>query len=138
MTARPLRGDPGRSEPATAVGALSDAFAARDPAAALACFAPGDDIGYAGSERAETATGRAAVTALLTGVLGRDEAYSWRATSVTVHRHGTSAYVFAEADGSVRTDAGDTDTFAYRVSGLVERVGDRWLWRHCQGGEPTS
>jgi ketosteroid isomerase-like protein len=123
-----------------AVRELSDAFAARDLPAALACFAPGDDVGYAGSERAETATGRAALTALLTGVFARDEAYSWRATSVTVHEFGASAYayVFAEADGSVRTDAGGTDAFAYRVSGLVERVGDRWLWRHCHGCEPTA
>jgi ketosteroid isomerase-like protein len=124
--------------PGTAVRELSDAFAARDVTAALACFVPGDDIGYAGSERAETATGRAALTALLTDVLGRGEAYSWRATAVTVHERGASAYLYAEADGSVRTDDGDTDTFAYRVSGLVERVGDRWLWRHCHGCEPTS
>lgn len=124
--------------PAAAVRELSDAFAARDLGAALACFAPGDDVGYAGSEQAETATGRAALTALLTDVLGRDEAYSWAATSVTVHEQGTAAYVFAEADGSVRTDAGATDAFAYRVSGLVERVGDRWLWRHCHGCEPTA
>jgi ketosteroid isomerase-like protein len=124
--------------PAVAVRELSAAFAARDLPAALACFAPGDDVGYAGSERAETATGRAALTALLTEVLGRDEAYSWVATSVTVHERGATAYVFAEADGSVRTDAGVTDAFAYRVSGLVELVGNRWLWRHCQGGEPTG
>jgi ketosteroid isomerase-like protein len=124
--------------PGAAVRELSDAFAARDLPAALACFVAGDDVGYAGSERAETATGRAALIALLTAVLGRDEAYSWQATAVTVHEHGTSAYVFAEADGSVRTDAGDTEAFAYRVSGLVERVGDRWLWRHCHGCEPTA
>lgn len=124
--------------PEDAVRELSDAFAARDLPAALACFVPGDDIGYAGSEQAETASGRAALTALLTDVFARDEAYSWRATSVTVHEHGASAYVFAEADGSVRTDAGGTDAFAYRVSGLVELVGGRWLWRHCQGCEPTD
>ncbi|MGX6600578.1 nuclear transport factor 2 family protein [Micromonosporaceae bacterium Da 78-11] len=124
--------------PSTAVHALSDAFAARDLPAALACFVPGDDIGYAGSEQAETATGRAALTELLAGVLGRDEAYSWRATTVTVHEFGTLAYLFAEADGSVLGDDGTTESFPYRVSGLVERVGDDWLWRHCHGCEPTG
>jgi hypothetical protein len=37
---------------------LSAAFAGRDLGAALACFVPGDDIGYAGSEQSEQATGR--------------------------------------------------------------------------------
>ncbi len=126
------------SGPESAVQELSDAFAARDLDAALACFAPGDDVGYAGSEQAETATGRPALTALLTGVFSRDEAYSWAATAVKVHELGHAAYVFAEAEGSVRTDAGALDTFPYRVSGVVERVGGRWVWRHCHGCEPSG
>jgi hypothetical protein len=121
------------SEPLDAVRELSEAFAARDLAAALACFAPGDNIGYAGSERAESATGREALTVLLGEVFGRPEAYSWSATQTVVHQTGATAYVFAEADGR-----GGTETFPYRISGLVERVGDRWLWRHCQGAEPVS
>lgn len=123
--------------PLEAVRELSEAFAKRDVTAALDCFAPGDDVGYAGSERAETAAGRQALTALFADVFGRPEAYAWTATGGTVHRYGPSAYVFAEADGLVRTDDGDEETFPYRVSGMVELVGDRWLWRHCQGGEPA-
>jgi hypothetical protein len=126
------------SGPIDAVADLSDAFAARDLGEALACFVPGDEIGYAGSERAETAAGRDALTALLGDVFLRPEAYAWTATAATVHEYGTSAYVFAEAEGLVRTDAGETETFPYRVSGVVELVGGRWRWRHCQGGEPTS
>jgi ketosteroid isomerase-like protein len=124
--------------PIQAVTALSAAFADRDLAAALDCFVPGDDIGYAGSELTETATGRAALTELLTGVFGRDEAYSWTVTAVTVHEYGPAAYVFAEAQGLVRGDDGAADTFAYRVCGMVELVGGRWRWRHCQGCEPTD
>ncbi len=124
--------------PIEAVRDLSAAFAARDLPAALDCFAPGDDIGYAGSERAESAAGREALTALLGDVFGRDESYAWQPLSATVHEYGTSAYVFAEAEGLVRTDAGEAETFPYRVSGVVELVDGRWLWRHCQGGEPTS
>ena len=124
--------------PIEAVRELSDAFAARDLGAALGCFVPGEDIGYAGSERAETAAGRAALTTLLGDVFVRPEAYAWTPTSATVHRNGSSAYVFAEADGVVRTDAGETETFPYRVSGLVELIDGRWLWRHCLGSEPTA
>ena len=85
------------TEPLDAVRDLSDAFAARDLGAALDCFVPGDDIGYAGSERDETATGRDALTALLGKVFLRDEAYSWTVTGATVHRFGAHAYVLAEA-----------------------------------------
>jgi ketosteroid isomerase-like protein len=123
--------------PSQAVADLSAAFAARDLAAALSCFAPGDDVGYAGAGRSETAAGRAALAAPLGEGFERPEAYAWTATSVTVHEYGTAAYVFAEADGVVHTDVGETETFPYRVSGVVELVGDRWRWRHCQGGEPT-
>jgi ketosteroid isomerase-like protein len=126
------------SGPVSAVRHLSDAFAARDLTAALDCFAPGDDVGYAGSELTETATGRPALATLLAEVFQRPEAYMWAPTATTVHRYGDAAYVFAEADGMVRTDAGETESFAYRVSGVVELIGGRWLWRHCQGGEPAT
>ena len=116
---------------------LSAAFAARDVDAALACFVTDDDIGYAGSEQAETATGRDAVSALLKALFARDEAYSWRVTDARVHAYGGCAYLFAEADGRARTDAGGNVPFPYRISGVLEQDGGRWLWRHCQGGEPT-
>jgi ketosteroid isomerase-like protein len=125
------------TEPLDAVRDLGDAFAARDLDAAMACFVPGDDIGYAGSEQRESANGRDALAVLLGKVFRRDEAYGWKVAAATVHRYGAQAYVFAEADGEVRTDAGATDQFPYRVSGMVELVDGRWRWRHCQGGEPT-
>jgi ketosteroid isomerase-like protein len=124
--------------PIQAVHDLSEAFAARDLDAALACFVADDEIGYAGSERDETATDRGAVVALLSKIFSREETYSWQTTTVTIHRYGTTAYVFAEADGVVRPDDGAEENFAYRVSGLVEQVESRWLWRHCHGCEPTQ
>jgi hypothetical protein len=126
------------TEPLDAVRDLSDAFAARDLGAALACFVPGECVGYAGSERDETANGRDALTALLGKVFLRDEAYAWKTTAATVHRHGDQAYVFAEAEGEVRSDAGAVvDEFAFRVSVRVVMADGRWLWRHFQCCEPT-
>ncbi|MFF5292119.1 nuclear transport factor 2 family protein [Paractinoplanes globisporus] len=125
------------SEPLDAVIDLSDAFAARDLGAALACFVPGDDIGYAGSEQGETATGRDALTALLGRIFLRDEAYAWKITTATVHRYGAHAYVFAEADGVLTADAGEQEEFPYRLAGMVELADGRWRWRHCQGAEPA-
>jgi ketosteroid isomerase-like protein len=117
---------------------LSAAFAARDAVAALACFVTDDDIGYVGSENAETAAGRAAVEALLTRLFARDEAYSWQVTKALVREYGDCAYLFAQADGLVHTDAGDTVPFAYRISGVLENHAGLWKWRHCHGCEPAG
>jgi ketosteroid isomerase-like protein len=117
---------------------LSAAFGARDVVAALACFVTDDDIGYVGSENAENAAGRAAVEALFKQIFARDEAYSWQVTNALVRVYGDCAYLFAEADGLVHTDAGDILPFAYRISGVLEKLGDLWTWRHCHGCEPAG
>ena len=121
-----------------AVAELSAAFARRDVTAALACFVDGDDIGYAGSEHAESATGREAVAALFGQVFGRDEAYSWEVTTASVREYRDAAYVIAEADGFAHTDAGGIVPFGYRISGLLEPTAGGWRWRHCHGCEPTG
>lgn len=126
------------SGPIQAVHDLSEAFAARDLDAALGCFVPDDEIGYAGSERDEAANDRGGVAALLGKLFARDESYSWQPTTVTIHQYGPTAYVFAEADGLVRHDDETEEFFAYRLGGLVELVDNRWFWRHCQGSEPTG
>jgi hypothetical protein len=126
------------SGPIQAVHDLSEAFGARDLDAALRCFVPDDEIGYAGSERDETANDRGAVAALLGKLFAREESYSWQPTTVVIHQYGPTAYVFAEADGLLRRDDETEEFFAYRLGGLLELVDNRWLWRHCQGGEPTG
>ena len=117
---------------------LSAAFAARDVVAALACFVTDHDIGYVGSENGENAAGRTAIEALLKDLFARDEAYSWQVTNAVVREYGDGAYLFAEADGLARTDAGQTVPFAYRISGILECVGGCWKWRHCHGCEPAG
>jgi ketosteroid isomerase-like protein len=117
---------------------LSDAFAARDIAAALACFVTDDNIGYVGSEHAENAAGRAAVGALLTKIFARHEAYSWQITTVSVREYTDCAYLLAEADGLVHTDAGGIVPFPYRISGILEEHTGQWRWRHCHGCEPQG
>jgi hypothetical protein len=137
MTAPVLGGlafGPSMIGPIQAVWDLSDAFATRDLDAALACFVPDDEIGYAGSEDGETATDRAALTELLSVLFKRDETLSWEAATVTVHQYGTTAYLFADALGAALPDEG---SFAYRGSGLLEIINGRWLWRHCHGYRPA-
>lgn len=120
------------------VDGLSAAFGARDLTAALDWFVPDDDISYIGSEDGERADGRQAVTQLLGTLFARPAAYSWTVRHSTVHRHDDVAFVLVEAAGRERREDG-VDTFPYRVSGLIEQgAGGRWLWRACQGSEPTT
>jgi uncharacterized protein (TIGR02246 family) len=120
------------------VDRLGRAFLSRDVEGALACFVPDDDITYVGSEAGECATGRDAVRALLTGLFARPAAYTWQATSVTVHSLAGGAFVIAEADGAEHTDDGKVEPFPYRITGLLSRRGSgAWLWRAVQGSEPT-
>jgi len=128
--------EPSGASIVAAADRLSAAFAARDVAAALACFVTDDDIRYSGSEHAENAAGRAAVEALLTKVFARDEAYSWQITTASTREYTDCAYLFAEADGLLRTDAGGLVPFPYRISGILELHSGRWRWRHCHGCEP--
>jgi ketosteroid isomerase-like protein len=121
------------------VDRLGRAFLDRNVEAALACFVPDDDITYFGSEPDESATGREAVRALLAGLFARDEAYTWQATSATIHTLPGAAFVIAEADGAARAADGTVEPFPYRITGLLSRRSSgAWLWRAVQGSEPTS
>ncbi|GAA4255248.1 YybH family protein [Dactylosporangium darangshiense] len=120
------------------VDRLGHAFLTRDVEAALACFVPDDDITYVGSEAGESATGRDAVRALLTGLFARPEAYGWQTTSATVHSLPGAAFLIAEADGAEHAADGTVEPFPYRITGLLSRRSSgAWLWRAVQGSEPT-
>lgn len=120
-----------------AAEALSNAFDSRDLGAVLECFADGDQVTYVGSQPGELAVGRAAVVELMADLFGRPEAYSWQLTEPVVWTHGDVAGLFSEAVGRARGVDG-TQEFAYRLTGSLERVNDRWRWRICHGSEPTS
>ena len=128
------------------VDGLGDAFASGDVAMVLRCFAADGDVLYAGSEASEVAVGAAALTSLLEDLFARDERYSWRCGAVHVLRlplgatGGALVAVVAEATLTLNPVGGgapNEDDLPYRVSGLLEKQGDGWAWRVCQGAEPA-
>ncbi|MFB9413940.1 YybH family protein [Dactylosporangium matsuzakiense] len=121
------------------VDRLGEGFLARDLEGVMACFVPEDDITYVGSEAGESATGRAAVRELLAELFARPAAYTWQATSATVHTLPGGAFIIAEADGAEHTADGTVEPFPYRITGLLSRRNSgAWLWRAVQGSEPTQ
>lgn len=120
-----------------ALHALSDGFAARDVDRCLACYTSHPDISYLGSETEEVAHGRRAVRALLTELFRRPEAYSWHATTVTMHAAGDLLHVTAEATGLISGDDGSRQPFPYRLSGLLQPNSGKLRWRVIVGAELT-
>ena len=129
-----------------AVDRLGSRFRQADVDAVLAEFAPTGEVVYAGSEHGEVAVGRAALRALLVGLLDREERYSWRAGEVHEVVTEDSIHLVAEAELTVHVPDEATgwrpeQRVPYRLSGVLERVPGPgptvWRWRLCQGSEPV-
>ena len=123
------------------VDALGAAFESGDVRAVLQCFAADGDVLYAGSEAGEIAVGKAELRDLLGELFAREERYSWRSGTTHVLANPTGAVLVADALLAIHAVADGAVIEAevpYRISGLVEQApGGRWVWRMCQGAEPT-
>jgi len=122
------------------VNAFGEAFKSGDLTAVLQCFAADGDVLYAGSEADEVAIGAAALTSMLEELFARDERYSWHSDTVHVLACASGALVVADAPLTVHAieDGAAIETgLSYRISGLLEPAHGRWVWRMCQGTEPT-
>lgn len=123
------------------VETLGAAFKSGDVTTVLRCFAADGDVLYVGSEADEVAVGAAALESLLMELFARDERYSWSTGTAHVLACASGALVVAEAALAVHavSDGTTIETdVPYRVSGLLEEEHGRWVWRMCQGSEPTA
>ena len=121
----------------TALAELSSAFRDQDVDRLLSLFSERPEVTYAGSELGECATGPADLAALLTRVLGRDEAYAFDLPDVRVADLGDALSVLAEGTGTAHTPAGEPETLPSRVTGVLVSERGRWSWLLLVGGEPV-
>ena len=122
---------------------LGRAFEAGDADAVLRQFCPDGPVLYAGSEVGELAAGHEGLRSLLADLFARDERYSWLSDEVRVVPCGTAVSLLADVTLLVRPYADGeledvTERVPYRISGALERVGEFWRWRLCEGSEPTE
>lgn len=103
----------------------------------LAEFAPGDDFLLIGSESGEVAAGRQALEAFFARIFARKTTFSWEWDRVDVSHAGNIAWFFAEGR-VILTTAHEQRKAPYRISGVLERHGGRWLWRQYHGSEPVA
>ena len=103
-----------------------DRIDAKDPAGAAACFTEGGVGDYWGEE-----TGRAAITARLTGILARFQATSHHLTNVLIELNGERASAMSYVYAFHRKAA---DSSAMHVWGRwvdrLEKVDGQWLFAH--------
>ena len=103
----------------------------------LAEFAPGNDVRLIGSDAGEVAIGQQEISEFFTRLFASARNFLWEARSVEESRAGDIAWFFADGQMTVESAAG-VKKFPYRIGGVLERVGDRRLWRQYHGSEPVA
>jgi hypothetical protein len=87
--------------------------------------------------RGEIATGAQEIGEFFTRIFARTSTFSWKSRRISVSQAGGIAWFFA--DGQMTVDSAEGQAKApYRISGVLERIGDQWLWRQYHGSEPVT
>lgn len=115
---------------------FNDLVSARD-FQVLAEFAPRDQVLLIGSEAGEIASGRGEIESFFKRVFAKEQTYSWDWDRIDVSHADNLAWFFADG-WVVCSTATEVRRMPYRVTGVLERYGDRWLWRQYHGSEPAA
>ena len=99
----------------------------------MACFTDDAEVALFGSEVIDTAIGAEAVRAHLAEVFARPYRILFDLQPGKVSAHGNVAWL--TADGSVRRSTDDVLN-PYRISAVLERRKQQWLWQLFSGSEP--
>lgn len=115
---------------------LNELLLRRDPAI-VEEFTRDDDALLVGAQAPDRARGRAELAAFFGREFERPEAlsFSWREVEVAVR--GDVAWLHAEGELIRHGDEGDRRE-PYRLTGVLEQHGGKWLWRLFHGAQPSA
>jgi SnoaL-like domain len=99
----------------------------------MACFTEDADVALFGSELSDTSLGAEAIREHMTEIYARPYRVLFDLQPGKVSAHGHVAWVTAE--GTLRLSTED-ERRPYRLTAIMERRGDRWLWQRFEGSEP--
>jgi ketosteroid isomerase-like protein len=113
---------------------LNQLLTARDPSI-VAEFVDSPDTLLVGSLAGDTARGRAELEAHFRSYFEKPEtiSFAWREVDVAVR--GAVAWLHAEGEVVVHGEGGDRRG-PYRLTGVLELHGGKWLWRLFHGSQP--
>ncbi|MCI3132483.1 nuclear transport factor 2 family protein [Phenylobacterium aquaticum] len=114
---------------------FSDLCAARDPHLVDEFL---DPALFAGSGVSERAMGRDAMIAQFKSVFAQPVRIAFAWDQVRIDQAGDIAWLFAEGFAVATPDKGEVQRSPYRLSGVLQRRGDDWLWRQWTGSEPVK
>jgi ketosteroid isomerase-like protein len=97
------------------------------------CFTDDADVAMIGSEDGEVAIGPAAIRALFEALYKQPFRVIFSFPERRVSAHGNIAWFTAE--GTFRLSTEDEER-PYRLTGVLERRRDVWLWQLFSGSEP--
>jgi ketosteroid isomerase-like protein len=118
--------------------ALSTAFQTQDVEGLMRLFSTAATVTYAGSESGEKATGPTELRRLLSDLLGRPMVYSFEFGDITFSEQDGLVWLLADGDCTQNGNDGATETFAYRLTGVLANESAQWRWLLLAGSEPTS
>ena len=99
-------------------------------------FAPDADVTLVGSENGEVVEGTGALRDFFTRVFRAPANVGWEWRKVRISSCEDVAWLFAEGEVVIVADA-KPQRRPYRLTGVLQRHGKKWLWRHFHGSEPT-
>lgn len=117
---------------------LSTAFQTQDVEALMRLLSTTSAVTYAGSESGERATGPSQVRRLLSDLLAGPMAYSFEFSDITFSEQDGLVWLLADGDCTQSGDGGATQTFPYRLAGVLVNESAGWRWLLLAGSEPTS
>ena len=99
-------------------------------------FAPDADVLLVGSERGDVVEGPAGLRDFFQRVFRAPANVGWEWRKVRISSADDVAWLFAEGEVVIVTDA-RPQRRPYRLTGVLQRHGKRWLWKHFHGSEPS-
>lgn len=99
-------------------------------------FAPDAEVLLVGSENGEVVEGPGALRDFFTRVFRAPANVGWEWRKVRISSCQDVAWLFAEGEVVIVADA-KPQRRPYRLTGVLQRQGKKWLWRHFHGSEPT-
>ena len=92
---------------------------------------------FVGSDAGEIAIGRGQIKSLFKKMFSGPNRISWKWQSVHAIHAGDVVWFFAEGE-IVVAEPTQTVRMPYRLAGVIQRTGGRWVWRQFNGSEPPK
>jgi hypothetical protein len=115
------------------LGEFRSAVSERRLEGVLALFVPDADATLIGSSLGEIARGPIELRTFLKRLFSAPETIAWEWDDVSISCAGDVAWLWLEG----ALVLGGRSDRAYRISGVLERRQERWLWTLFHGSEPS-